>query len=134
VGKSKILVFNRGNNEKKEIWKWRDERIEEVQTFKCLGFMFNRKGNFKEHIKELANKGRIAVRKVWRLGERMCRNDLIRRWNLFKYLVQSVISYGVELWGWIEREELEKIMMDYVRWMFRLDYCTSRYVITRKLG
>jgi len=68
-----------------------------VQTFKYLGFMFNKKGNYKEHIKELVHKGRIAVRKVWELGERMCRNDLIRRWNLFKYLVQSVISYGVEL-------------------------------------
>jgi len=36
-----------------------------VQIFKYLGFMFNRKGNYKEHIKKLANKGRIAVRKVW---------------------------------------------------------------------
>jgi len=59
VGKSKILVFNRGNNEKKKRWKWRDERIEEVQTFKYLGFMFNRKSNYKQHIKELANKGRL---------------------------------------------------------------------------
>jgi len=31
VGKSKILVFNRGNNEKKEIWKWRDERIKKCR-------------------------------------------------------------------------------------------------------
>jgi len=40
----------------------------------------------------------------------------------------------VELWGEMEREELEKIMMDYVRWIFRLDYCTPRYVITTELG
>jgi len=25
-------------------------------------------------------------------------------------------------------------MMNYVRWMFRLDYCTSRYMITREIG
>jgi len=107
-----------------------------VQIFKYLGFMFNKKDNYKEHIKELVNKGRIAVRKIWSLGEKMCRNNLIRRWNLFKYLVQSVISYGIELWRWIEREELEKIMMwkDYVRWMFRLDFCTPKYVITREIG
>jgi len=57
-------------------------------------------------------KGRIPARKVWGLGERMCRNDFTTRWDLFKYLVQSVISYGVEIWGWEEREELEKIMLD----------------------
>jgi len=43
------------------------------QTFKYLGFTFNRMGNYKEHIKELVNKGRIAVRKIWGLGERLCR-------------------------------------------------------------
>jgi len=25
-------------------------------------------------------------------------------------------------------------MLDYVKWMFRLDFCTRRYVITRKFG
>jgi len=64
----------------------------------------------------------------------MCRNDFLRRWNLFKYLVQSVISYGVELWGWEEREELENKMLDYIRWLFRLDFCTPTYIIRRELG
>lgn len=25
-------------------------------------------------------------------------------------------------------------MLDYVRWVFRLDFCTPRYIITRELG
>jgi len=29
---------------------------------------------------------------------------------------------------------IKKFMMDYVRWMFKLDYCTPRYVITREIG
>jgi len=132
--KSKILVFNRKKNERKEEWKWKGKVIEEVQSFKYLGFTLNREGNFKEHLKELVRKGRMMVRKVWGLGERVCRNDFIRRWTLFKYLVQSVISYGVEIWGWKEREELEKIMLDYVRWLFKLDFCTPRYIIYRKIG
>jgi len=63
VRKCKILVFNRGNNEKKERWKWKGERIEEVQIFKYLGFMFNKNGNYKKDIKDLSNKGRIASKK-----------------------------------------------------------------------
>jgi len=134
VDKSKILVFNRKKKERKEEWKWKGKEMEEVQSFKYLGFTLNREGNFKEHLKELVRKGRVAVRKVWGLGERMCRNDLMRRWALFKYLVQSVISYGVEIWGWKEREELERIMLDYVRWLFRIDFCTPRYIIFREIG
>jgi len=131
--KTKMLVFNRKRKERKEIWKWGDKRIEEVQTFKYLGFILNNKGNYKEHIKELYGKGRRAVRKVWGLGEKICRNDFRRRWILFRYLVQSVMAYGVEIWGWEEKEELEKVMLDYVRWIFGLDFCTPRYVITREL-
>jgi len=40
----------------------------------------------------------------------------------------------VELWRWEERTELEKIMMDYIRWIFRLDFCTPRYIMNREIG
>jgi len=132
--KSKIMVFNRKKRERKEVWKWKGKEIEEVQVFKYLGFTLNREGSYREHLKDLVRKGRMAARKVWGLGEKMCRNDFMRRWDLFKYLVQSVISYGVEIWGWEEREELEKIMLDYVRWLFRIDFCTPRYIIYKELG
>jgi len=50
----------------------------------------------------------LAVEKIWGLEERICRNDFKRM--LFKYLVQSVMEYEVEIWE--EIEELEKIMLD----------------------
>jgi len=80
-----------------------------VQTFKYLGFILNNNANYKEHIKELCGKGRRAVRKFWGLGEKLCWNDFRRRWILFRYLVQSMMSYGVEIWGWEGKEELEKV-------------------------
>lgn len=86
-----------------------------MKCFKYLGFVFNRNGDYAEHIRELKRKGRIALCSVWSLGERICRDDFGRRWRLFKYLVQSVITYGVEIRGWEEKKELEKIMIDYMR-------------------
>jgi len=46
-----IMLFklNRKKKERKEIWKWGDKRIEEVQTFKYLDFILNNKDNYKEH-------------------------------------------------------------------------------------
>jgi len=32
-----------------------------------------------------------------------------------------------------EKDELEKIMLDYVRWIFKLDFCIPRYVIMKEL-
>lgn len=115
--KTKLLIFNKKGRDKKEKWKWRGKEIEEVKCFKYLGFVFNRNGDYAEitHIRELKRKGRIALCSVWSLGKRICRDDFGRRWKLFKYLVQSVITYGVEIWGWEEKKKLEKIMIDYMR-------------------
>lgn len=44
------------------------------------------------------------------------------------------MSYDVEIWRWEEKQELEKIMFDYIRWVFKLDFCTLRYLMTRELG
>lgn len=71
--------------------------IQEVQTFKYLGLMFNIVGTYKDCTKELSRKSRTAANKVRGLGERricevMCEDNFIRRWTLFRYLVQSVMS------------------------------------------
>lgn len=44
------------------------------------------------------------------------------------------MSYGVEIWGWEEKKELEKVMLDNVRWIFRLDFCIPRYIMMKELG
>lgn len=63
----------------------------------------------------MSTKGRMAINKALGLGERICKDDFTKRWNLFKYLVQSIMSYGVEIWGWEEKKYLERIMLDYVK-------------------
>jgi len=68
--KSKILVFNRKDRKKEEIWVWNKKEIEEVYVFKYLGFVISYSGNYKEHVKDLVRKDRMAAKKVWGLGER----------------------------------------------------------------
>lgn len=36
--------------------------------------------------------------------------------RLFDRLVWMVMGYGVEIWGWKEREKLERIEERYLRW------------------
>ena len=134
TSKTKVLVFNKGNNAKKERWEWMGEKLEEVKIFCYLGFIFNRQGNFKDHLKQLKNKGILAAKITWGLGERKCKNDFRRRRMLFNYLVKSVMSYGAEIWGWVEKKELEKIQLDYYRWVLRLDFNTPRYIIYKETG
>lgn len=58
-----------GNGERNGLKRYRNIRIEIL-----------------DHIKELCRKGRMAARKIWSLGERICKDDFTRRWMLFRYL------------------------------------------------
>ena len=131
--KTKVLVFNRGRRSKKERWIWEGKELEEVRCFKYLGFTFNREGNYKDHIKDVQKKGMTAAKRTWGLGENRCKNDFARRRMLFSYLVRSVMEYGCEIWGWKERKELEKIQMDYYRWILRLDFNTPRHIMYEEI-
>lgn len=51
----------------------RDKR--NIDFFKYLGFMFNKKGDYKGHIKGLREKDRTAANKTCSLKERICRDD-----------------------------------------------------------
>lgn len=31
-------------------------------------------------------------------------------------------------------KELEEVIMDYVRWVFRLDFCTPRYIVLSEMN
>lgn len=104
-----------------------------MDSFKYLGFTFNRQGDYKQQIKELKIKGLAAARSVWGIGERFFRHDYNRRMWIFNTLVRSVLEYGVEIWGWEERKELEKIKLDYVRWIYKLEFCTPRYIMEKEL-
>lgn len=77
--KTKVVVFHKSRRERNEGWKWKRRNMEEVRTFKHLGFTLNRKDDYTDHIRKARRKGRIAANKVW--GKNMYRDDFMRRWT-----------------------------------------------------
>lgn len=43
------------------------------------------------------------------------------------------MSYGVEIWGWKEREGIEKLEERYMRWVLGLKRRTPRYLIREEI-
>lgn len=44
-------------------------------------------------------------------------------------LEKSIFMYGVEIWGWEEREKLESLQARYIRWTLGLERFTPKYII-----
>ena len=48
---------------------------------------------------------------------------------MFKALVESVILYGAEVWGWYEEERVERVRRKYLKWVLGLDRGTPNYIL-----
>jgi len=52
---------------------------------------------------------------------------------LFDALVWTVMAYGVEIWGWRERERMERMQERYLRWMMGVGWRVPGYMIREEL-
>lgn len=129
VKKTKIMVFRRGDKRKKdEGWKFKDEIIEVVNEFKYLGFLLSTNNTLKKHLNMVAGKARKAANAVWGVMKRAGVNNLKQRLQLMDSLVKSGALYGVELWGWRRREEIEKMQGRFVKMALGIARNTPNYL------
>jgi hypothetical protein len=77
--------------------------MEQVNEFKHLGYTFSEIATDKAHIREIVRKANKVVECVWEIGERKWGGDFRRR------MIESILMYGAEIWGWREQEEGEKV-------------------------
>lgn len=58
---------------------------------------------------------------VWGIGKRRFGKDWGKRMWMFDRLVWTMIGYGVEIWGWKERGELERLEEKYMKWILGVE-------------
>lgn len=69
-----------------------------------------------------------VMSQVWGIGKRRFRGNWKRRMELFDWLVDSVLGFGAEVWGWKEWEEVGRLQERYMRWVLRVDKRTPEYL------
>jgi len=114
--KTKIIRFRRGGGrEKRKEWRWKRRKIEKVKEIKYLRYVLQKNRGQEPQIRERAKKAATIMGQVWGIGKRRFERNWGRRLWLFDRLVWTVMDYGVEIWGWKERVELERLEERYLR-------------------
>ena len=60
--------------------------------------------------------------------------DVNQKEYLFETLIKSVVTYGVEIWGWEERPEIEKIQGAFIKMVMGVSRNTPDYFWRREMG
>ena len=97
--------------------------------FNYLGITLTTCGSLKSLLKERLKKANMVMRQVWGIAERKFKDDFKRRMMMFDSLVLGVMMYGIELIGWKESTEMERIRLKYIKWTLGLDRCTPGYIV-----
>jgi len=95
-----------------------------------------RNGGQEAHIRERIKRTAAVMGEIWGRGRRKFGKDWSRRLWLFDRLIWTVLSYGVEIWGWKEREGIEKLeeyIGRYMRWVMGLERRTPGYLIREEI-
>lgn len=105
-----------------------------MKEFRYLGYMMQRNGGQDAHVKDRIKRTAVIMGQVWGTGKKRFRGDWNRRLWLLDRLVWTVMSYGVEIWGWKERERVDRIEEGYMRWVgLGVDGRTPDYLVREKL-
>lgn len=99
LNKSKIVVFrNGGRPAKHEVWNYRGENIEVVNSYKYLGITLTSGLSMEKHLEEKVSKAKFALNSF---------NNLLNKKNvpfssklhIFFAVSRAILCYGAQVWG-----------------------------------
>jgi hypothetical protein len=133
VEKTEMMVFNKKKRKNEESeWKWEETKIERVSEFKYLGYTFNDRATDKAQVREVVRKAKKIVGCIWGIGERKWEGEFGRRMIMFESMVENVLMYGAEIWGWKEQVVVERVQEKYLRWVLGVDRETLGYIVRKE--
>lgn len=52
---------------------------------------------------------------------------------LYDKLAWTIMSYGVEVWGWKEREKMERLEESFISWVLGVERSTPGYMVREEI-
>lgn len=111
----------------------KDFELEIVDSFKYLGVMFYKNGNWHRTQKCIAEYGTYSLHNLYKTLSNI---DLpvIERFKLYDSLVGSVLSYASEVWGYNKADDVERVHTRFCRSILGVKRSTNLSALYMELG
>ena len=126
TAETKISVIGRNTN--KEPFYWKGATLERVEAYKYLGVWITTDGSNGRAKQHLANQGKKAVYSL---------KTTIRKLQYPPVLITNyltpILSYGAEIWGFMEDSSLEAVELHYLKHILHVPLTASNIAVRREL-
>ena len=135
LNKSKIMVFRKKGKLKKSYkWKYGNNYIEVVTSYKYLGVNFTSTGQFGNHLNLQLAVAKMGLNTVYRSFFNLQSHNIDSYFKLFDSVSRSVLCYAAQVWGFEKYEVVEKLQRFFIKKLFRLPYNTPNYMLLLETG
>ena len=135
VRKTKIVVFRKKQKLSDQfVWRYRNQEIEVVPSFKYLGLLFANNGSFSSNSNEAINSARRALfelKKMFAQNEEMTPKIQL---DLFHSMVLPILMYGCEIWGFIRADPIERFYLSFLKSILGVKKSTPNCFVYGELG
>lgn len=132
--KTKVIIFRRKRAIRNIKFLWGNQEIEIVDSFTYLGIPLHYSGNFEYTAKHFIKKSENALENLILLFTKGKIGNIIAQEKLFMSLCQSVLFYGVVIWGAGHMDKIMVFQNKFLRKLFYLYNETPRYFLMLETG
>ena len=132
--KTKITIFSRSKiNHDNFDFKYGNQTIETVDSYKYLGVILNYNGSFRlalDNLRSQASRAMFSlISKTRRLGL-----SIETQLDLFDKTILPIMLYGCEIWGFTDVSILEKLHLKYLKMILGVHTKTCNSMVYGELG
>ena len=131
--KTEILIFEKTKPPTPPVFVYRGTELPHTGRFKYLGIMFDGKGKCDICIQTLCGQARKAT---MALRQRLQAYEFTphKKYCLYLQLVEPILSYGLEVWGYERAPDMEILHRKFIREILGVRKSTRNDVIYHELG
>jgi hypothetical protein len=126
MSKTKVIVFRRGGIIKaNEKWYFNGNEIEVVPHYKYLGIVFSSMLCWSKAVNTLCSQANKAICMLYNLNAKVGGLPIDTAFFLFDRTVLPIITYGAEIWGFQQYNQIENVQTKFCKRLLKLPKRTS---------
>ena len=133
VSKTKVVIFSKRKNKSNIEFMLQGVRLEIVDDYSYLGICFKYNGYFakaKQHLVDQAQKALFSIYQKIRNNSIPVHIQL----KLFDSLVEPILLYGSEIWGYENLQIIEKVHLQFCKQILNVKKSTPNFMVYGELG